>query len=116
MESIFSVQNFQTFLRRKNLRPPGPPPGPPAGRDPPGPPGPPAGRGPRGVKVEGPEWAGAACCSGALLGAWVVSSSMILFPLVVSAGPGPRSRLAGEPLNSAFAGLAEAWVGRCIAV
>src|SRR5271156_6026799 len=38
--SIFSVQNLQTFLRRKNLRPP-----------PPGPPGP-AGRGPDG---RGPE-------------------------------------------------------------
>src|SRR6185312_9864274 len=25
MASIFSVQNLQTFLRRKNLRPPGPP-------------------------------------------------------------------------------------------
>src|ERR1700677_2576839 len=40
MASIFSVQNLQTFLRRKNLpRPPGPPdglpPGPPWGRPPP---------------------------------------------------------------------------------
>src|SRR5208337_1627155 len=35
--SIFSTQNLQTFLRRKNLRPPSR-----------GPPGPPAGRGPRG--------------------------------------------------------------------
>src|ERR1035437_4055398 len=37
MASIFSVQNLQTFLRRKNLpRPPGPPEGrPPAGRPPP---------------------------------------------------------------------------------
>src|ERR1022692_4032572 len=40
MASIFSVQNLQTFLRRKNFpRPPGPPegrpPGPPCGRPPP---------------------------------------------------------------------------------
>src|ERR1700722_1424787 len=70
MASIFSVQNLQTFLRRKNLpRPPGPPdpPGrPPPGR-PPGPPGPPEGRS-----------LGAA---GALAsGAFTVSSDM-LFPL-----------------------------------
>src|ERR1017187_6126242 len=37
MPSIFSTQNLQTFLRRKNLRPPSR-----------GPPGPPPGRGPRG--------------------------------------------------------------------
>src|SRR4029077_5695153 len=41
MSSIFSTQNLQTFLRRKNLRPPsrgGPPPGrpPKRGRSPPG--------------------------------------------------------------------------------
>ena len=52
MASIFSVQNLQTFLRRKNLpRPPGPP----EGR----PPGPPWGRGPPergpGPELLGPE-------------------------------------------------------------
>src|SRR5579864_819072 len=37
MSSIFSTQNLQTFLRRKNLRPPGPPSrgGPPGPRPPP---------------------------------------------------------------------------------
>src|ERR1700732_3504232 len=50
MSAIFSVQNLQTFLRRKNLRPPsrGGPPGP--ARSPPPPPpkrgGPPPHRGP----------------------------------------------------------------------
>src|SRR5580765_8135319 len=39
MASIFSVQNLQTFLRRKYFRPPS--------RDPPGPP---PGRGPRGPR------------------------------------------------------------------
>src|SRR5690348_2403266 len=71
MASIFSVQNLQTFLRRKNLpRPPGPPgpPGRPPGR-PPGPdPGPAPGAGP------GPA-AGAPAS-----GAFTVSSDM-LFPL-----------------------------------
>src|SRR5580693_9156089 len=47
MSSIFSTQNLQTFLRRKNLRPPPPsrggppgprPPPPNRGRSPPGPP------------------------------------------------------------------------------
>src|SRR4249919_3492362 len=68
MASIFSVQNLQTFLRRKNLpRPPGPPdpPGRPPGR-PPGP-EPPDGR--------------SLCGAGALAsGAFTVSSD-ILFPL-----------------------------------
>ncbi len=53
MESIFSTQNLQTFLRRKNLRPPGPP-GPPGPR-PPGPPGPrPCGRSPAGRSGRSP--------------------------------------------------------------
>ena len=34
MESIFSTQNLQTFLRRKNLRPAAGPPGPPGPRPP----------------------------------------------------------------------------------
>src|SRR5271165_5296508 len=42
MPSIFSTQNLQTFLRRKNLRPPSR-----------GPPGPPPGRGPRGPPRSG---------------------------------------------------------------
>src|SRR3984957_17459970 len=60
MASIFSTQNLQTFLRRKYLRPPSRPPGPPGrggrrsrsgrspndGRSPPGGRSPPAGRSP----------------------------------------------------------------------
>src|ERR1700722_18094282 len=69
MASIFSVQNLQTFLRRKNLpRPPGPPAGrgAPAGRPPPeGPPAP-----------DWAEWAEGAPLSGALL----CVSSDIVFP------------------------------------
>src|SRR5215469_3834628 len=76
MSSIFSTQNLQTFLRRKNLRPPGPPPS----RGPPGPrPGPPnLGRSPPGLP---PSLRGglslAAACSGAL-----VSSAITLLFLV----------------------------------
>jgi hypothetical protein len=47
MESIFSTQNLQTFLRRKNLRPP-----------PPGPLGRPPGGRPPGPEEEGPEPSG----------------------------------------------------------
>src|SRR5271165_5264930 len=47
MPSIFSTQNLQTFLRRKNFRPPS--------RGPPGPaPGRPPGRGPRGPRSPPP--------------------------------------------------------------
>jgi hypothetical protein len=84
MASIFSVQNLQTFLRRKNLpRPPGPPepPGRPPGR-PPGPPGPPDGR--------------SLCAAGALTSGAFTDSSDILFPLypVGFLGPEPRYRKA----------------------
>src|SRR5580704_3110320 len=55
MSAIFSVQNLQTFLRRKNLRPPsrGGPPGP--DRPPPPPPPPNRGRSPpeRGPSPDG---------------------------------------------------------------
>src|ERR1700685_4322994 len=52
MSAIFSVQNLQTFLRRKNLRPPsrGGPPGP---ERPPPPPPPKRGRSPPGRSPEG---------------------------------------------------------------
>src|SRR5271157_6031628 len=81
MFSIFSVQNLQTFLRRKNLRPPPPsrggppgprPPPPKRGRSPPG--RSPPGRGPelRGVS-------GAAACSGAF-----VSSAITLLKILES--------------------------------
>src|SRR5579864_8628322 len=65
MSSIFSTQNLQTFLRRKNLRPPPPSRGGPPG---PRPPPPNRGRSPpglppslRGLSV------GADCCSGAFV-------------------------------------------------
>src|ERR1700722_15620875 len=84
MSSILSVQNLQTFLRRKNLRPPPPPsrggppgprpPPPNRGRSPPGrsplgrsPPERPSGR-PSVLGALGADW-----CSGAL-----VSSAIIL--------------------------------------
>src|SRR3569833_2669512 len=81
MASIFSVQNLQTFLRRKIFpRPPGPP-GPP-GRRPGPPPGPPEG---------GPLWAaGAAGASGAFT--WF--SSDLLFPLYVLSGYRPAGAKA----------------------
>src|ERR1700693_5086236 len=61
MLSIFSVQNLQTFLRRKNLRPPSrpEPPGRPPGR------GPPCGRGPEGRVVGAPSDGADAGLSGA---------------------------------------------------
>src|SRR6202789_3409807 len=82
MASIFSVQNLQTFLRRKNLRPPGPPA-----------PGAPAGRGVRGP-APGPEWPPlggdeGACCSVECV---LVSSAMMISSQVRCAFL--RSRLA----------------------
>src|SRR5271170_361594 len=64
MASIFSVQNLQTFLRRKNLRPPGPP-------------GPPV----RGAPERGPDDDGAPP-SGARWG--VVSSAIVFSILIIS--------------------------------
>src|ERR1700684_2418331 len=75
MSAIFSVQNLQTFLRRKNFRPPsrGGPPGP--ERPPPPPPpkrgrSPPPERSPKGREGRSPDGAGA-----------FVSSVIILFGL-----------------------------------
>src|SRR6266536_2621413 len=72
MLSIFSVQNLQTFLRRKNLRPPSRPgpPGRPPGRGPPGP------RGPEGRGVLVPSDGVDAGLSGAA--SLVFSSAIIL--------------------------------------
>jgi hypothetical protein len=72
MASILSLQNLQTFLRRKNLpRPPGPPEGRPPGR-------PPERAGPE--PELGPD--GAWGASGALVsGAFASISSDMLFPL-----------------------------------
>src|SRR5271165_1526808 len=93
MPSIFSTQNLQTFLRRKNLRPPsrGPAPGPEPGRPP--------GRGPRGPPSRGPpsrgppsgRTAGTSVVATPVSGAavFVDSSAMIL----LQGHPGPYLQL-----------------------
>src|ERR1044071_6335693 len=80
MSSIFSVQNLQTFLRRKNLRPPPPSRGGPPGPRPPPPP-PYRGRSPPGrpPSLDRGRSLGAACCSGAF-----VSSAITLLKSVAS--------------------------------
>src|SRR5947208_12296697 len=74
MSSIFSTQNLQTFLRRKNLRPPPPSRGGPPGPRPP-PPLPNRGRSPpeRGPSLERGLSLGAACS-----GAFVSSAISLL--------------------------------------
>src|SRR5215471_3745885 len=101
MSSIFSTQNLQTFLRRKNLRPPGPP-----SRGPPGPRPPPnRGRSPPGLP---PSLRGGlsldAACSGAF-----VSSAIFLLSSGISCGPqkGPGIRDQGSTSRSPRGG------GRC---
>src|ERR1022692_965455 len=78
MASIFSVQNLQTFLRRKNFpRPPGPPEG-----RPPGPPGrPPARGGAELGPVLGAELDSWGAADAPVSGALPVVSSDIVFPL-----------------------------------
>src|SRR5579864_9594813 len=73
MSSIFSTQNLQTFLRRKNLRPPPPSRGGPPG---PRPPPPNRGRSPPGLppSLRGGLSLGAACS-----GAFVSSAITLLF-------------------------------------
>src|SRR5580692_5461009 len=99
MASIFSVQNLQTFLRRKNLRPPGPPPGAPAGR------------GERGAPAPGPEcpeWLGrdaGACCSFDCV--LLVSSAMIIPFQLRSAFPSLQTRV-GISEHSTVSGRVEA--------
>src|SRR5258706_14059120 len=86
MSAIFSVQNLQTFLRRKNLRPPsrGGPPGP--ERPPPPPPPPnrgrsPPERSPKGREGRSPDGAGAFVSSVIMLlrisGQWSVTSGQL---------------------------------------
>src|SRR5579862_4716545 len=88
MSSIFSVQNLQTFLRRKNFRPPppsrgGPPPGRPPpylglsepGRSPPGRPS------DRGLSL------GAAACSGAFVSSAIAQLSFSQWPVISDQGP-----------------------------
>src|SRR6185437_14417426 len=94
MASIFSVQNLQTFLRRKNLRPPGPPPGPPGppcGRGPRGPPGPECPL--RGVKVRGAGVEAGASAAGAAVCGVLVSSAIFVSSQYRSA----LSDCAGNP-------------------
>src|SRR5271169_1769366 len=100
MPSIFSTQNLQTFLRRKNLRPPPPPPGPPGP-----PPGRAPGRGPRGAPYPPPPPppSRGAPPSARALGASVVaapaflldSSAMIL--LLQLCWPGGNARRQVQP-------------------
>src|SRR6266436_4462206 len=73
MSSIFSTQNLQTFLRRKNLRPPAPPSrgGPPGPRPPP----PNLGRSPPGLPPSLRGLSATAACSGA----FVSSAITLLF-------------------------------------
>src|SRR5271165_6621231 len=81
MASIFSTQNLQTFLRRKNFRPPS--------RGPPGPPARPPGRGPRGPRspsARGALLPPSVAAAGAAV--FVVSSAMFL--LRAASGPKPQ--------------------------
>src|SRR5208283_1653836 len=82
-----STQNLQTFLRRKNLRPPSR-----------GPPGPPPGRGPRGPPRSPPvrsgrlsPWLDPACADGAF-----VSSAIVL---LLSRNSFPDGRNARRSTN-----------------
>src|SRR5882724_1812227 len=90
MASIFSVQNLQTFLRRKYFRPPS--------REPPGPPG----RGPRGPRslrsgrLSPPLRSGRA----SLVGAGVLISSAIVL-LRTSDLPGVAQRFSAA-INPLF--------------
>src|SRR5262252_2737015 len=91
MSSIFSTQNLQTFLRRKNLRPPGPPPS----RGPPGPrPVPPnLGRSPPGLP---PSLRGGLSLDAACSGAFVSSAITLLNQWPVISGQWPAKDLALE--------------------
>src|SRR5579859_2558004 len=84
MSSIFSTQNLQTFLRRKNLRPPSRPP-PPGPRSPRGPSGLPPSR-PPGLRGTGVELS------------WFTSSAIILLENLRFSRPAK----AGLCLNSAL--------------
>src|ERR1700691_1156438 len=94
MSAIFSVQNLQTFLRRKNFRPPsrGGPPGP---ERPPPPPK--RGRSPEGRNSRGPSPAGR---SGRSLGALVSSVITLLnqWPVVSDQWPVKSFRTRGQEL------------------
>src|SRR5882672_12480656 len=91
MSAIFSVQDLQTFLRRKNLRPPsrGGPPGPDR------PPPPNRGRSPEGRISRGPSPAGR---SGRSVGALVSSVIMLLNQWPVVSGQSNRFRFRNWPL------------------
>src|SRR6266481_2302338 len=88
MSSIFSTQNLQTFLRRKNLRPPAPPSrgGPPGPRPPP----PNLGRSPPGLppSLRGLSL-GAAACSGAFVSS-AITRALLRNLQCPQKGPGIR--------------------------
>src|ERR1700686_2222340 len=98
MSSIFSTQNLQTFLRRKNLRPPPPSRGGPPGPRPPPPPNrgrSPPGRGPsdRGLSL-------AAECSGAFVSSAIAQFSLIsLRPTQGSGFRGQQNLLEGTGID-----------------
>src|ERR1700733_12309376 len=77
MASIFSTQNLQTFLRRKNLRPP-----------PPGPLGRPPGGRPPGPEDPGPEPSGRAVLGalGVLISSAIILLSFQQNKILLSAG------------------------------
>src|ERR1700757_2100006 len=91
MSSIFSTQNLQTFLRRKNLRPPGPPSrgGPPGPRPPP----PNRGRSPPGLppSLRGGLSLGAAC-SGAFVSSAITG---VLLRILCHPQKGARDQVLG---------------------
>src|ERR1700739_2831478 len=88
MSSIFSTQNLQTFLRRKNLRPPGPPSrgGPPGPRPPP----PNRGRSPPGLP---PSLRGGLSLGAAFSGVFVSSAITLLNQWPVISGQWPARNL-----------------------
>src|ERR1700728_725905 len=109
MSAIFSVQNLQTFVRRKNLRPPsrGGPPGP--ERPPPPPPpkrgrSPPPERSPKGREGRSLDGAGAFVSSviTLLINQWLVSSCQ--YP---AKNLSPIPRLLYQVLGTAFTPLPE---------
>src|SRR3981081_430235 len=85
MFSIFSTQNLQTFLRRKNLRPP-------SGGGPPGPERPPKRDGGRSPPERGPSPAGRSPVDGVL-----VSSAIILLHLSAGFFTGSRGSITRTP-------------------
>src|SRR4030088_121997 len=100
MFSIFSTQNLQTFLRRKNLRPPSR-----GGRR--GPERPPKRDGGRSPPERGPSPAGRSPVDGVL-----VSSAMILLHLSAGFSPACASQLLARQ-NSSHTNCVQCVLSRC---